>query len=245
MDEFGMGSSTDNSALKQTNNPWDVSRVSGGSSGGSAAAVAAGLVPFALGSDTGGSVRQPASFCGVVGLKPTYGAVSRFGLVAYASSLETVGVVADTASRARSAFAVMRGKDGLDQTSVASPPDSLIGGGQGAPKTIGVLTPDSLVEALTAGASSGGGEKLALLEKEVEAGFRAARERLAALGHKLVEVRLPSLKYTVPTYYTIAPLKRARIWRASTASATELAPRTPRIRRTLSTRPGAPDSAPK
>ncbi|MFA6504722.1 MAG: Asp-tRNA(Asn)/Glu-tRNA(Gln) amidotransferase subunit GatA [Treponemataceae bacterium] len=204
MDEFGMGSSTDNSALKQTNNPWDLSRVPGGSSGGSAAAVAAGVVPFALGTDTGGSVRQPASFCGVVGLKPTYGAVSRFGLVAYASSLETIGVLSDTVSRARSVFAVMRGKDTLDQTSIQFPADLMVGRGKSDPKTIGVLTPDSLVEALTAGTGSGDGEKLALLENEVAAGFRAARERLTALGHTLVEVRLPSLKYTVPTYYTIA-----------------------------------------
>jgi aspartyl-tRNA(Asn)/glutamyl-tRNA(Gln) amidotransferase subunit A len=202
LDEFGMGSSTDNSALKTTNNPWEPSRVAGGSSGGSAAAVAAGLVPFALGSDTGGSVRQPASFCGVVGLKPTYGAVSRFGLVAYASSLETIGVVADTATRARSVFSALRGSDPMDQTTVPLPADDLDAGRPGKQRRIGVLTPAALAEALSAGASSE--EAVALLEPEVEAGFRAARERLAALGHTLVEVGLPSLKYAVPTYYTIA-----------------------------------------
>ena len=205
MDEFGMGSSTDNSAFRRTNNPWDQERVAGGSSGGSAAAVAAGLVPFALGSDTGGSVRQPANFCGVVGLKPTYGAVSRFGLVAYASSLETIGVLADSAARARSVFAAMRGADPLDQTSsdapAGAPPLRPLEGRPAEPRTVGVLSPDALARALE---STLAGEGAAMLEPEAARGFEAAKDGLRALGHRLVDVDLPSLKYGVPAYYTIA-----------------------------------------
>ncbi|GHT77289.1 glutamyl-tRNA(Gln) amidotransferase [Spirochaetia bacterium] len=230
MDEFGMGSSTDASALKRTNNPWDQSRVAGGSSGGSAAAVAAGLVPFALGSDTGGSVRQPAAFCGVVGLKPTFGAVSRYGLVAYASSLEAVGILADTAARCRAVFAAIRGRDPMDQTSRDAPESSpslygtADGNGSGAgkadgataksgaPKVIGVLSAEAIARAIAAEAGNGadGGEALkiaaqsAALEAEVQHGFDLARERLTALGHTLVDVDIPSLKYGVPAYYTIA-----------------------------------------
>jgi aspartyl-tRNA(Asn)/glutamyl-tRNA(Gln) amidotransferase subunit A len=222
MDEFGMGSSTDSSALKRTNNPWDISRVSGGSSGGSAAAVAAGLIPFALGSDTGGSVRQPASFCGVVGLKPTYGSVSRYGLVAYASSLEGIGILADSPARCRAVFAHIRGKDPRDQTTQDAPPGAapLYGEAREAPRTIGVLSPEAVAkavaaaaaqeEALRANAPEGEGAALhaaaqaAVPEPEVQRGFELAKIRLAALGHKLVEVDLPSLKYGVPAYYTIA-----------------------------------------
>jgi aspartyl-tRNA(Asn)/glutamyl-tRNA(Gln) amidotransferase subunit A len=228
LDEFGMGSSTDNSALKKTNNPWDLERVPGGSSGGSAAAVAAGIVPYALGTDTGGSVRQPAAFCGVVGLKPTYGAVSRYGLVAYASSLESAGVLADTVKRCRAVFALIRGKDPLDETSheapAAAPP--LYGAahnGKGTGKRrIGVLSAEAIAKALIASAAdasanSGGdnaaaGETAALeiaaqasvLEDEVRRGFELAKERLTAQGHTLVDVEIPALKYGVPAYYTIA-----------------------------------------
>jgi aspartyl-tRNA(Asn)/glutamyl-tRNA(Gln) amidotransferase subunit A len=209
LDEFGMGSSTDNSAIKRTNNPWDTSRVAGGSSGGSAAAVAAGLVPFALGTDTGGSVRQPAAFCGVVGLKPTYGAVSRFGLVAYASSLETIGVVSDTAARCRSVFAAIRGRDPLDQTS-QDPPETAppLYGGKPEPKVIGVLSAEAVAKAIAEGAdgeaSLEAAAQAATLSEEVRRGFSAAKSRLAELGHTLVDVEIPSLKYGVPAYYTIA-----------------------------------------
>ncbi|MDR0597512.1 MAG: Asp-tRNA(Asn)/Glu-tRNA(Gln) amidotransferase subunit GatA, partial [Treponema sp.] len=216
LDEFGMGSSTDNSAIKRTNNPWDLNRVPGGSSGGSAAAVAAGLVPYALGSDTGGSVRQPAAFCGVAGLKPTYGAVSRFGLVAYASSLETIGILADSAKRCRAVFAAIRGADSLDQTSRDAPAEAppLYGapGSIAAPRVIGVLSPEAIARAIAAEFSGGADEaaaihaaaQAAVLEEEVARGFELAKDRLKALGHTLTEVDLPSLKYGVPAYYTIA-----------------------------------------
>lgn len=180
LDEFGMGSSTDNSALAVTNNPWDKSRVCGGSSGGSAAAVAAGFVPFALGTDTGGSVRQPASFCGVYGLKPTYGVVSRFGLVAYASSLEVCGIISDTVDTARKVFNVIKARDEADQTSVDHLPASA-----GA-KTIAVLKGDL---GLSAGVQTG-------YDKAV-AGFKEA-------GYEIIEVELPMLEYGIAAYYTIA-----------------------------------------
>ena len=182
LDEFGMGSSTDNSALQKTNNPWHPNAVSGGSSGGSAAAVAAGLVPFALGSDTGGSVRQPASFCGCLGLKPTYGTVSRFGLVAYASSLEVIGVLSRDVALMETVYDTMSGVDELDQSSVSRP--------EVAPtretKTVGVL------------------KQIAELSPAIEKAYRETIERVKAMGVKVVEIDIPALEYVVPAYYTIA-----------------------------------------
>ena len=184
LDEFGMGSSGQHSAFGPVRNPWDITAVPGGSSSGSAAAVAAGMVPLALGSDTGGSVRQPASFCGVYGLKPTYGAVSRFGLVAYASSLDVVGVIAETAALARTAFAAMRGADRWDQSSVdagSAPPPG------GMPTTVGVPR----------GALAG-------LHPRVAEVLAIAEARLEENGCTVVDVELPALEHVAAAYYVIA-----------------------------------------
>ncbi len=182
LDEFGMGSSCDNSALAKTNNPFDFERVAGGSSGGSAAAVAAGLVPFALGSDTGGSVREPAAFCGVYGLKPTYGAVSRFGLVAYASSLDVVGVLARRPEVVRAVFNAIKGTDPKDQSSIEAPSD----------------TPDRPVK--TVGVLKG----LTDLAPEVARVYDETIALFKDAGFDVAEVTLPVLDYVVPAYYTIA-----------------------------------------
>jgi len=192
MDEFAMGSSTENSAFGPTRHPRDPQRVPGGSSGGSAAAVAAGLVPAALGSDTGGSIRQPAAFCGIVGLKPTYGRVSRYGLVAFASSLDQIGpMTRDTRDAAR-LLRVMAGHDPRDGTSVDVP------------------VPD--YEAALADAARLDGLRIGLpreyfsegLDAEVEAAVRNAAAACERLGAELVEVRLPHTPYAVAVYYLIA-----------------------------------------
>jgi len=191
-DEFAMGSSTENSAYHPTRNPWDLARVPGGSSGGSAAAVAAHEAAIGYGSDTGGSVRQPAAFCGVYGLKPTYGAVSRYGLVAFASSLDQIGPFGRTARDTALAFNAVAGPDARDMTSRAEarPIDlaALEGGAGGL--TIGI--PRDLL----------GTEGLA---PDVRACFDEAAKALASRGAKLVDVALPNAKHAIATYYLIAP----------------------------------------
>jgi len=190
LDEFAMGSSTENSAFGATKNPLDLSRVPGGSSGGSAAAVAAGFAPVSLGSDTGGSIRQPAALCGVVGVKPTYGMVSRYGLVAYASSLDQIGPFATTVSDAALITEVISGHDPMDSTSIPQPAPSLVGAvTQGvAGMRIGRVTD------LPGGA-----------EPEVMERLNAAFDALAAAGATIVDITLPSLSFALTAYYLIAP----------------------------------------
>lgn len=187
LDEFGMGSTNENSAFGPALNPLDHGRVAGGSSGGSAAAVAAGVVPVALGTDTGGSVRLPAAFCGVIGFKPTYGALSRYGVIAYASSLDQVGVVARSVEDVRLTFDVMRGHDPRDATSFAD--DRVEAGAAGrGPLRVGVIT-----ELAGSGMSPAALDSLAL-----------ARKKLTGLGVEVVDVSLPSVAHAVPAYYVIA-----------------------------------------
>src|SRR5690242_5720045 len=191
MDEFAMGSSTEHSALKVTRNPWDLSRVPGGSSGGPAAAVAAGLAAGGFGTDTGGSIRQPAAFCGVVGLKPTYGRVSRYGLVAFASSLDHPGPfgldVRDTALL----LGAIAGHDPMDATSIdAAVPDYAAGLEQGA-RGLRLGVPD---EYFTKG-----------MDAEVESAVRAAIEVLKGLGATVERVSLPATPHALATYYVVAP----------------------------------------
>lgn len=190
MDEFAMGSSTETSAWGATKNPWDTERVPGGSSGGSAAAVAAGMVPLALGSDTGGSVRQPASLCGVVGIKPTYGRLSRYGLIALASSLDQVGVFARTASDAALVLSVCGGKDDRDATSVET--DAVI---------------PELVEHDVKGLRVGLPEEYFLegMDPEIRAAVEASAEVLREGGAKIEKISLPHTAYALATYYVVMP----------------------------------------
>ncbi len=190
LDEFAMGSSTENSALAATRNPWDMEKVPGGSSGGSAAAVAGRMVPVALGSDTGGSIRQPASFCGVTGLKPTYGRVSRFGLVAFGSSLDQIGPFATDARDAALLLQAVAGHDLRDSTSA----DELV------PDYLQQI--ESLELPLKVGiAAEYFGEGL---DPQVRVAVEAAIELLKGKGAQIVEVHLPHLKYAVATYYIVA-----------------------------------------
>ncbi|WP_104990662.1 Asp-tRNA(Asn)/Glu-tRNA(Gln) amidotransferase subunit GatA [Deinococcus sp. NW-56] len=188
MDEFAMGSSTETSACGPTLNPWDRSRVPGGSSGGSAAAVAAGLVPVSLGSDTGGSVRQPAALTGVYGLKPTYGRVSRYGLVAYASSLDQIGPFARSAADLAGLMNVIAGHDPRDATSLDAPPAFRVG------------TPDEL-RGLRVGVIR---ESLEGNTAGVEAALEAMLGALRGAGAEVREVSLPHLRHAIATYYLIA-----------------------------------------
>jgi aspartyl-tRNA(Asn)/glutamyl-tRNA(Gln) amidotransferase subunit A len=190
MDEFAMGSSTENSAYQVTRNPWDLERIPGGSSGGSAAAVAAGEAPLALGTDTGGSIRQPASLCGVVGLKPTYGRVSRYGLVAFASSLDQVGPFARTVTDAARLLEVIAGHDPRDSTSVDEPVPAYV---QQIERPVSSLTIGVPKEYFGEG-----------LDAEVEQTVRTALKVFEGLGATLKEVSLPHSQYAVATYYVVA-----------------------------------------
>ena len=191
LDEFAMGSSTENSGFFTTRNPWDLERVPGGSSGGSAAAVAAGECIAALGSDTGGSIRQPASLCGVVGVKPTYGRVSRYGLIAFASSLDQIGPLARSVGDAALVMNVIAGHDPVDSTSADMP----------VPDYTKALTGD--VRGLRIGVPKE--YFIEGMDPRVESCIRAAIERLAGLGAEVVEVSLPHTEYAVATYYLVAP----------------------------------------
>jgi len=191
LDEFAMGSSTEHSAYHPTRNPWDLTRVPGGSSGGSAAAVAGGLAAGAYGSDTGGSIRQPAAFCGVVGMKPTYGRVSRYGLVALASSLDQIGPFAQDVTDAAHLLAAVAGHDPLDATSIEAPvPDYAAE----LPKGVAGLTLGMPDEYFPDG-----------MDPEVERAVRAAIDVLKGLGAKIERVSLPTTPHALAAYYVILP----------------------------------------
>jgi aspartyl-tRNA(Asn)/glutamyl-tRNA(Gln) amidotransferase subunit A len=190
LDEFAMGSSTENSAFGPTKNPRDITRVPGGSSGGSAAAVAAGFSPLSLGSDTGGSIRQPAALCGVVGVKPTYGAVSRYGLIAFASSLDQIGPFSTTVADSALCLDVIGGHDPLDTTSIRQPMASNLEATQQDVKGLRVGIVKELREHI---------------DPDVLARLDAAAEALAAQGATITEVSVPAVTYGLTAYYLIAP----------------------------------------
>jgi aspartyl-tRNA(Asn)/glutamyl-tRNA(Gln) amidotransferase subunit A len=189
-DEFAMGSSNENSAFGPVRNPWALDRIPGGTSGGSAAAVAAGLTPLALGSDTGGSIRQPAAMCGVVGFKPTYGRVSRFGLIAHASSLDQIGPLTRTVHDAAIALSVLAGSDPCDATSAPVPVPDYAAGLSGDVQGVRIGVPRTLLEAG--------------VDPEVAGALSAALEVLRARGATLVDVTLPHARYAIPVYYLVS-----------------------------------------
>jgi len=189
-DEFAMGSSTENSAFGPTHNPWGTNRAPGGSSGGSAAAVAARMAPLALGSDTGGSIRQPAAFCGIVGLKPTYGRVSRYGLLAFASSLDQIGPMTLTVHDAAIALNVIAGADTADATSASEPVPDYTAALTGDVRAAKIGVPWKILE-------SG-------IDGEVMGAFRAALDALAARGATIVDVELPHARHAIAVYYLVA-----------------------------------------
>jgi aspartyl-tRNA(Asn)/glutamyl-tRNA(Gln) amidotransferase subunit A len=190
LDEFAMGSSTENSAFGPTRNPYAPDRVPGGSSGGSAAAVAAGLVPLALGSDTGGSIRQPAALCGAVGMKPTYGAVSRYGLVAFASSLDQIGPFSRTVAESAALFEAIAGHDPLDSTSLERPAPRVRASLDDGAEGIRVGVPRELVDGV---------------DPDVAARVGQAAEVLDKAGATVTECSIPELRYGLSAYYLIAP----------------------------------------
>jgi len=189
-DEFSMGSSTENSAFGPTRNPWDPTRIPGGSSGGSAAAVAARLAAAAIGSDTGGSIRQPAAMCGIVGLKPTYGRVSRYGLIAFASSLDQIGPLTLTVRDAAVLLNVMAGYDEYDSTAAPQPVPDFTAALTGHAEGIRVGVPRGLID-------EG-------VDDSVRQAFGAALETLRGQGATLVDIELPHARYAIPTYYIVA-----------------------------------------
>jgi aspartyl-tRNA(Asn)/glutamyl-tRNA(Gln) amidotransferase subunit A len=189
-DEFTMGASTETSAFKKTKNPWDLERVPGGSSGGSAAAVAADLCVFATATDTGGSIRQPASFCGVTGLKPTYGRISRYGVISMASSLDTIGVISKTVEDAAIALEILAGQDSKDATSGSAPIEKYSENLRTDLKGLKIGIPkEYFIEGLDSG-----------VEKVVREGIT----QLKKLGAEIIEISLPHTEFAVPTYYVVA-----------------------------------------
>ncbi len=191
MDEFAMGSSSEHSYYNPVRNPWDTTLVPGGSSGGSAAAVAAGLVPAATGTDTGGSIRQPAAFCGITGIKPSYGRVSRFGMVAFASSLDQAGIFTRSAKDAAMMLDAMCGFDPRDSTSLEVEPPNCMRGIEDSPKELTIGVPE---EYFAQGLDPAVGEII-----------QAALSELESLGARLISLRMPNSKSAIPCYYVIAP----------------------------------------